>query len=112
GLGEAGNFPAAVKTVAEWFPKSERALATGIFNSGSNVGAVVGPLVVPYIALHWGWRWAFVATGAIGFTWIVPWMWLYRTPDARERSYAGHGAVDTQHVSPIPWLRLIPHRET
>jgi MFS transporter, ACS family, hexuronate transporter len=112
GLGEAGNFPAAIKAVAEWFPKSERALATGIFNSGSNVGAVIGPLVVPYIALHWGWRWAFVATGAVGFTWIVPWMWLYRPPDARERSYAGHGAVDTQHVCRIPWLRLIPHRET
>src|ERR671925_389887 len=65
GLGEAGNFPAAIKTVAEWFPKKERALATGIFNSGTNIGALVTPLVVPIITIRYGWRWAFIATGAI-----------------------------------------------
>jgi len=67
GVSEAGNFPAAIKTVAEWFPKKERAFATGIFNSGTNIGAIIAPLTVPYIAQEWGWRTAFVATGAIGF---------------------------------------------
>src|SRR5262245_22303020 len=67
GLGEAGNFPAAIKVVAEWFPKRERALATGIFNAGTNVGALVTPLVVPWITLAWGWYWAFIATGGMGF---------------------------------------------
>src|SRR4028119_1898835 len=67
GLGEAGNFPAAIKTVAEWFPKKERALATGIFNSGSNIGAIISPLLVPFLALNFGWRWAFLVTGALGF---------------------------------------------
>ena len=67
GIGEAGNFPAAIKTVAEWFPKKERAFATGLFNAGSNVGAIVAPLTVPWIAMHLGWRWAFILTGAIGF---------------------------------------------
>src|SRR6187399_2232062 len=71
GLGEAGNFPGAVKTVSEWFPKKERALATGIFNSGSNVGALVAPLAVPYIASHYGWQWAFIITGAIGLLWLL-----------------------------------------
>src|SRR6188474_2147765 len=71
GVSEAGNFPAAIKTVAEWFPKKERALATGVFNSGSNIGALVTPLVVPMITIAWGWRAAFIATGAIGFIWLV-----------------------------------------
>src|SRR5262247_2437519 len=81
GLGESGNFPAAIKTVAEWFPKKERALATGIFNSGTNIGALVTPLVVPVITLAWGWRAAFIATGAIGFLWLLAWWGLYRRPD-------------------------------
>ena len=71
GLGEAGNFPASIKTVAEWFPKKERALATGIFNSGTNVGALVTPLVVPWVTVHWGWEWAFVATGLTGSETLV-----------------------------------------
>ena len=71
GLGEAGNFPASIKTVAEWFPKKERALATGIFNSGSNVGAIAAPLVVPFIAVTYGWQWAFILTGAIGLVWLA-----------------------------------------
>src|SRR5262249_8392127 len=73
GLSEAGNFPASIKTVAEWYPKSERALAAGIFNSGSNVGAIVAPLVVPWIATRYGWPWAFVITGATGFIWLIAW---------------------------------------
>ena len=74
GLGESGNFPASIKTVAEWFPARERAFATGIFNAGSNVGAIVTPIVVPWIALTWGWRAAFIATGALGFLWLVAWL--------------------------------------
>ncbi len=82
GLSEAGNFPAAIKTVADWFPQRERALATGIFNSGANVGAILAPLVVPYLALHYGWRAAFLATGAVGFLWVVLWLVLFREPQA------------------------------
>jgi MFS transporter, ACS family, hexuronate transporter len=69
GITEAGNFPAAIKTVAEWFPKKERALATGIFNSGANIGAVAAPLTIPWINTHWGWQMAFVITGSLGFIW-------------------------------------------
>src|SRR5690349_23367587 len=85
GLGEAANFPAAIKTVAEWFPKKERALATGIFNAGTNLGAVVAPLTVPWIAIHWGWQWAFVLTGALGFLWLLVWLPNYRKPEAHPR---------------------------
>src|SRR5512143_1875641 len=77
GLGEAGNFPAAIKTVAEWFPRKERALATGLFNSGTNIGAIVAPLAVPWLTLEYGWPAAFVATGAIGFLWLALWWPLY-----------------------------------
>jgi MFS transporter, ACS family, aldohexuronate transporter len=79
GVGEAANFPASIKTVAEWFPKSERALATGIFNSGTNIGAVVAPIAVPLIAAAWGWRMAFILTGALGFVWLFAWWALYQT---------------------------------
>ena len=85
GLSEAGNFPAAIKSVAEWFPKKERAFATGIFNSGSNVGAIIAPLTVPFIAITWGWRWAFILTGAIGFIWLILWVWLYEIPAKQKR---------------------------
>jgi MFS transporter, ACS family, hexuronate transporter len=81
GLGESGNFPASVKAVAEWFPKRERALATGIFNSGPNIGALVTPLVVPWLTYRFGWRMAFIATGALGFVWILCWLSLYRRPE-------------------------------
>src|SRR5207247_10898798 len=81
GFTEAGNFPAAIKTTAEWFPKKERALATGIFNAGSNVGAIVAPLTVPWIALHMGWQWAFILTGAIGLVWLAFWIPLYAGPE-------------------------------
>src|SRR6266700_6714420 len=85
GFGEAGVFPVSIKTVAEWFPKKERALATGIFNAGTNAGAIVTPLIVPWIALHWGWRWAFVITGALGFVWLAVWLLLYRKPEEHSR---------------------------
>lgn len=85
GVSEAGNFPAAIKTTAEWFPKRERALATGIFNSGSNVGAILAPLTVPFIAAEWGWQWAFIITGAIGFIWLIFWFWLYDIPERQKR---------------------------
>jgi ACS family hexuronate transporter-like MFS transporter len=80
GFGEAGNFPSALKAVAEWFPKRERALATGIFNSGTNIGATVAPLVVPWIALHLGWQYAFLLTGLFSAVWIVCWLKVYRNP--------------------------------
>ncbi len=116
GLGEAGNFPAAIKTVAEWFPRKERALATGIFNSGTNVGALVTPLAVPWITLHWGWKWAFIATGLIGFIWVVWWLVVYRAPEQHPRlsttelAYIRSDAPEL--LTPIPWRRLILHRQT
>ena len=115
-LGEAGNFPAAVKTIAEWFPKRERALATGIFNAGSNVGAIAAPLVVPPIAIHLGWQWAFILTGAIGLVWLILWWVLYRQPEAHPRlSPAELAYIRSDPPEPtvtIPWLRLLPHRQT
>lgn len=116
GLGEAGNFPASIKTVAEWFPKKERALATGIFNSGTNVGALVTPLAVPWITLHWGWQWAFVATGLTGFLWVTWWLAAYRPPEEHPRLSASELAYirsdPAEAVTPIAWGRLIPHRQT
>jgi len=116
GLGEAGNFPAAIKTVAEWFPKKERALATGIFNSGTNVGAIITPLVVPWITLQWGWQWAFIATGAIGFLWLLFWLPLYRSPEQHSRLSAAElnyiRSDPPEPVTPIPWTKLFPHRQT
>jgi ACS family hexuronate transporter-like MFS transporter len=116
GLGEAGNFPAAIKTVAEWFPRKERALATGIFNSGTNVGALVSPLAVPWITLHWGWQWAFIATGLIGFIWVIWWLAVYRAPEQHPRLSAGELAYirsdAPELLTPIPWRNLIRHRQT
>ncbi|MBI3852871.1 MAG: MFS transporter [Verrucomicrobia bacterium] len=116
GLGEAGNFPAAIKTVAEWFPKRERALATGIFNSGTNFGAIIAPLTVPFIALNWGWQWAFVMVGAVGFLWLALWLPLYRRPEKHPRLSAAelaHIRSDpSESLEKIPWPRLLPHRQT
>jgi ACS family hexuronate transporter-like MFS transporter len=115
GLGESGNFPAAIKSVAEWFPKKERALATGIFNAGTNVGAIVAPLTVPWIYTHFGWKWAFILTGAIGFVWLALWLPVYGKPEDHpkvsrsELAYIQSDPVDS--VTPIPWLKLIPHRQ-
>src|SRR5580765_68512 len=85
GFGEAGVFPASIKAVAEWFPKKERALATGIFNAGTNIGAILTPLLVPWITIHWGWRAAFVSVGAMGILWLVLWLWIYRSPEIHPR---------------------------
>jgi len=117
GVGEAGNFPAAIKTVAEWFPKKERAFATGIFNAGSNVGAVVAPFTVPWIAVHFGWQWAFILTGAIGFVWLLFWLPVYRRPEQHPKvSQAELDHIQSDPPDPpalrVPWLSLIPHRQT
>jgi MFS transporter, ACS family, hexuronate transporter len=116
GVSEAGNFPAAIKTVAEWFPKTERALATGIFNSGSNFGAIVAPLTVPWIAAHYGWRWAFVITGATGFVWLAAWVLIYRKPEQHPLlSRAELAYIRSDPVEPtarIPWAHLLRHRQT
>ena len=106
GLGEAGNFPAAIKTVAEWFPRKERALATGIFNSGSNVGAIVAPLAVPWITLRLGWHWAFVFTGFLSAAWLVTWLAVYRPGRAPAQSDAEDSATR------VPWANLLTHRQT
>ncbi len=116
GLGEAGNFPASIKTVAEWFPKKERALATGIFNSGTNVGALVTPLVVPIIVLYWGWYEAFIITGLIGFIWLGFWLVIYKRPEEHKRlspeELAYIQSDPPESIVKIPWKRLLPHRQT
>ncbi|MFZ2491769.1 MAG: MFS transporter [Thermoanaerobaculia bacterium] len=116
GLGEAGNFPAAIKTVAEWFPKRARALATGIFNSGSNVGAIIAPAVVPWIALTWHWQAAFVITGAIGFLWLGLWLWLYQPPEKHKRLTKAEldyiRSDPAEATTKIPWLSLAGLRQT
>ena len=116
GLGESGNFPAGIKSVAEWFPKKERALATGIFNSGSNLGATVAPILVPFIADRLGWRWAFVFTGVFSATWLVVWLTTYRKPAEHPRVSAAElayiNADPSEPVGKIPWSHLLPHRQT
>jgi MFS transporter, ACS family, hexuronate transporter len=116
GFGEAGNFPAAIKVVAEWFPKRERALATGLFNSGTNVGALVAPLVVPWITLQWGWYWAFVITGALGFLWLFLWIPFYDAPEKISRvSSAELAHIRSDPPDPpvkIPWTQLLRYRQT
>ena len=116
GLGESGNFPASIKTVAEWFPSRERAFATGIFNAGSNVGAIITPMVVPWIALTYGWRAAFIATGALGFLWLIAWLMIYRPPQEHPKV----GAAELAHIQSDPaelpvtlkWSQLLRHRQT
>ena len=116
GLGEAGNFPAAIKTVAEWFPRKERALATGLLNAGTNVGAIIAPLVVPWITLHMGWPWAFYLTGFIGLVWLAFWLPTYHRPQEHpklakvELDYIMSDPAETN--TKIPWLKLLPHRKT
>src|SRR5262250_570525 len=116
GLGESGAFPASIKTVAEWFPRKERALATGIFNAGTNVGAIVTPLLVAWITGHYGWRWAFIVTGAIGFLWFVVWMAVYRKPEEHPRCTADELAyIQSDAGGPlerVPWSKLITYRQT
>ena len=116
GFGEAANFPACIKTVAEWFPKKERALAVGIFNAGTNVGAVVAPLTVPWLAFTYGWQMAFIVTGALGFIWLVFWLLLYHRPENHPRisnselAYIQSDPPDP--VGSISWSRLLPRRQT
>ena len=116
GLGEAANFPACIKTVAEWFPKKERALATGLFNSGANIGAIVVPMVVPFLTLTFGWRGAFIATGALGFLWLAFWLLLYENPETHRGISAAELAYvrsdPPEKIDTVPWLRIVPMRET
>jgi ACS family hexuronate transporter-like MFS transporter len=116
GLGESGVFPASLKATAEWFPKKERALAAGIFNAGTNVGALITPLVAPWITVHWGWRWAFFLIGAIGFLWLALWLWIYRRPEEHPRcSPEELQYIKSDPVEPparMSWLGLAGYRQT
>ena len=126
GFGEGGNFPAAIKTTAEWFPKSERALATGLFNSGSNVGGILVPWGLPFVVAQFsavtiggitvGWRGAFVITAVIDLCWIVAWLAIYKKPENHPRVSAAELAViqnePVESTVKIPWRKLLPHRQT
>jgi ACS family hexuronate transporter-like MFS transporter len=124
GLGESGNFPAAVKATAEWFPQKERSLATGIFNSGANLGAILAPATIPWITLHYGWRPAFLATGTFSSLWIVWWAWKYRRPQESSKISAaelqwiegGDSEPSTQppgmEAAKVPWASLLRYRQT
>ena len=117
GIGESGNFPAAIKTVAEWFPQNERSLATGIFNCGANVGAILAPAIVPWVTLRYGWHAAFLTTGLFGVPWILWWFRYYRRPadhatlTARELRHIYQDAAEDLRPS-IPWRRLLTYRQT
>ena len=116
GLGEAAVFPASIKAVAEWFPKKERALATGIFNAGTSIGAMLTPVVVPWINARWGWRGAFLGIGALGFVWLVFWLLIYRKPEEHPR--VSKAELDYIRGDPqasagkIKWAALLPLRQT
>ena len=122
GISEARNFPAPIKTVSEWFPKKERAYATGIFNSGANIGAIVAPLTVPWIAEKMGWDWAFILTGAIGFIWLILWVFIYEIPAKNKRLSKEEFAyingdidepVDTEEKPPkTSWFKLLGFKQT
>jgi len=121
GISESGNFPAAIKTVAEWFPKKERALATGIFNSGTNVGAIIAPLSVPFIAAAWGWQEAFIITGAIGLIWLIFWFAMYEIPSkhkklSKEEFEYIHSdkdeSIENQNKEKVSWFKLLTYRQT
>jgi MFS transporter, ACS family, hexuronate transporter len=116
GFWEAGVFPASIKAVADWFPRKERALATGIFNAGTSVGAMATPLLVPWITLRWGWRWAFVGTGALGVLWLVLWLTFYRKPEEDSRvSQEELAYIRSDRHAPlqaIRWSQLLPLRQT
>ncbi|MDO3643075.1 MFS transporter [Mucilaginibacter sp. L3T2-6] len=122
GLGESGNFPAAIKVVAEWFPKKERALATGLFNCGANIGAVAAPIMVPWILGVYGWQMAFIITGALGFVWLVFWWIFYEVPGRHKKineaeykhihSDIGEAEVENETQQKVKWARLFSIRQT
>ena len=117
GLGESAIFPGSVKSIAEWFPQRERALATGLFNAGTNTGAIVAPLLVPPLALRWGWQWAFIATGGLGLLWLALWIPLYGSPNAHPRvSQSERALIHSDLTEPLmprqPWTRFLRHRQT
>jgi ACS family hexuronate transporter-like MFS transporter len=118
GLGEAGNFPSAIKSVAQWFPKKERAYATALFNSGANVGAIVAPAMIPLIALKWGWRATFVVAGLAGFLWLVAWWLCYDLPEKSRRVNSAELALirsdadEKSTTEKVRWLRLLEFRQT
>lgn len=122
GVTESGNFPAAIKSTAEWFPKKERALATGIFNSGTNIGAIVAPLSVPFIAQAWGWQWAFIITGAFGVIWLFLWVFMYEIPSRHpkvtkeELDYINSDAEENNRTvdnePKVSWTKLLMFRQT
>ncbi|MES1220363.1 MAG: MFS transporter [Bacteroidota bacterium] len=125
GFGEAGNFPAAIKTTAEYFPKKERSFATGIFNSGTNVGAILAPLTVPWVAYHWGWQSTFLIIGAIGFLWLIFWFLYYDKPEKQKKlskaefDYIHSDADDNRAAdstieanAKVPWLKLLGYKQT
>jgi len=116
GIGEAGNFPAGLKVVAEWFPQKERALAIGLFNAGANVGAIATPLIVPAITIAYGWRAAFIVTGLASLIWVAAWLFLYRRPEDHARvspcELAYIRSDPVRASAPIPWSRLFTIRQT
>ncbi|MDR3260768.1 MAG: MFS transporter [Tannerella sp.] len=118
GFGESGNFPAAIKAVAEWFPKKERAYAAGLFNSGSTIGAIIAPIIVSGITLSFGWQWAFIITGALGFVWIFFWLAYYRIPQKHPKISKAELQYITQDVDEnntgenIRWVELFKYRAT
>lgn len=122
GITEAGNFPAAIKTVAEWFPQKERAFATGIFNSGTNIGAILAPLTVPFIAAAWGWQWAFILTGAIGFIWLIFWFLMYEVPQKHQKlskaefehihSDTAGAIIQSADEATLSWGKLLTYKQT
>ncbi|MDD3321927.1 MAG: MFS transporter [Paludibacter sp.] len=117
GVGASANFPAAIKTVAEWFPKKERALATGVLNTGSNIGAILAPLLIPIIALKWGWQWAFISAGALGFIWLIFWMLTYKKPEENKKlSKAELDYILQDEIEPetkkLPWKSIISYKQT
>jgi ACS family hexuronate transporter-like MFS transporter len=116
GFGESGVFPASIKSVAEWFPQKERALATGVFNAGSNLGAILTPFLVPWITAAYGWRAAFIFTGALGFLWLILWLLLYRKPEEHPRlSKPELEYIIADQPPALPrtkWIKIIPHRQT
>ncbi len=117
GLGEGGNFPSAIKAVALWFPKKERAFATSLFNSGANAGAMVAPAVVPLIAVKWGWKAAFVMAGAAGFVWLILWQWFYNIPEkinlsTAERAQIYSDAEEPAAAKKVSWGLLLGYPQT